>query len=47
MIKTFNLWIFMKDRTVEYTGISRTALKYFIEYHQEDDNFYGYDYEGR
>ena len=45
MIKTFDLIIFMKDKSVEYLNISRAAVKYYIEWYQENENFYGYDLE--
>lgn len=45
MIKTYNLWVYFKGYERHYTNISRTAVKYFIAHHQENEDFYGYDYE--
>lgn len=45
MIKTFYLLIYTKERSIEYMNLSRTAVKYFIEWHKENPNFYGYHLE--
>ena len=43
MVKTFDLTIYMKDNTKSYHNISRTAVKYYIEYHRENPDYYGHD----
>ena len=47
MIKTFDLTIFLDVHGSgrEYHNISRTAVKYYLAHHQENEDFYGYDYE--
>ena len=43
MVKTFDLTIYMKDNTKSYHNISRTAIKYYIDWYKESEDFYGYD----
>ncbi len=43
MIKRMNLTIYTDKGTIYYLNISRTAVKRFIDWHQEDEGFYGYD----
>lgn len=43
MVNTFNLEIYTDKGTIYYLNISRTAVKRFIAWHQEDEGFYGYD----
>lgn len=43
MIKTFDLFLYFNGYTREYINISRTAARYYIEYHKENEDFYGYD----
>lgn len=45
MINTYDLYIFFKGYERHYTNISRAAVKRFVAYHQENEDFYGYDYE--
>lgn len=44
-IKMYDLWVYFRGYERHYHNISRSALKYFIEYHKENEDFYGYDYE--
>ena len=43
MINTYNLYIYFKDGSIEYNNISRVAVKRYIEWFQESEDFYGYD----
>ena len=46
MIKTFKLIIFLrgtKGTGREYIGISRVAVKYYLDYWKEQEDFLGYD----
>ena len=46
MIKTYDLIIFLrgaKGTGREYINISRTAVKHYLEYWQENEDFLGYD----
>ena len=45
MINTFNLIVYFNGYDRAYYNISRTAVKNFIEYHQENEDFWGYDVE--
>jgi len=45
MIKTYDLYIYFKDGSVEYNNISRVAVKRYIEFWSENESFYGYDLE--
>ena len=47
MIKTFDLFIFLSNHGdgVEYTNISRTAVKHYLDYWKEQEDFLGYDLE--
>lgn len=42
MINTYDLTVFFNGYQRYYYNISRTAVKYFIAYHQENPDFYGY-----
>jgi hypothetical protein len=42
-VKTFDLFIWFKGYDRHYLNISRTAVKYYLQYHQENDDFRGYD----
>jgi hypothetical protein len=42
MIKRMNLTIYTDKGVIHYLNISRTAVKYYIAYHQENPDFYGY-----
>jgi hypothetical protein len=42
-VKTFDLFVFFKGYSRQYFNISRTAVKYYIQWHQENDDFRGYD----
>lgn len=44
-IRTFDLLVLFKGYTREYSDISRTAVKYFLEYHRENPDYDGYDVE--
>ena len=43
MVKTFDLTIYMKGYSKSYHNISRTAVKYYIDWYKESEDFYGYD----
>lgn len=46
MIQTFDLIIFLKGARGtgrEYIGISRTAVKHYLDYWKEQEDFLGYD----
>ena len=44
MIKTYNLTIYMRlGYPKTYHNISRTAVKYYIDWYKESEDFYGYD----
>ena len=43
MINTFNLYIYFKDRSIEYNNISRVAVKRYIEWYSDRLAFFGYD----
>ena len=43
MIKTYDLYIYFKDGSVEYNNISQVAVKRYIEFWRENEGFYGYD----
>lgn len=43
MINTYDLIIFFKGYSRAYYNISRTAVKYFLSYHVENSDFYGYE----
>ena len=47
MIKTFDLTIFLDVHGSgrEYHNISRTAVKYYLEYWREQEDFLGYHLE--
>ena len=40
-VNTHNLFIYMKDRNLQFRGISRTAVNHYINYFQKNKNFYG------
>jgi hypothetical protein len=40
MIKTYDLIVYFHGYERHYTNISRTAVKYFIEYHKENPDFH-------
>ena len=42
MVNTYDLTVFFNGYHRDYYNISRTAVKYFIAYHQENPDFYGY-----
>jgi hypothetical protein len=42
-VKTFDLIVFFNGYDREYHNISRTAVKYYLQWHQENDDFRGYD----
>lgn len=42
-IRTFDLFVFFNGYSREYLNISRTAVKYYLQWHQENDDFRGYD----
>lgn len=42
-VKTFDLIFYFDGYEREYNNISRTAVKYYIQYHKENPDFYGYD----
>ena len=46
MIKTYNLYIYMAGKYIVYNNISRVAVKRYIEFWRENENFYGYDLDG-
>jgi len=45
MINTYNLCIYFNGYDRAYYNISRVAVKRFLEWHQENEDFYGYDLE--
>jgi hypothetical protein len=42
-VQTFDLIVWFDGYEREYYNISRTAVKYYIQYHQENEDFKGYD----
>ena len=42
-INTYNLIVYFNGYDREHTNISRTAIKYYIDYYKENEDFYGYD----
>lgn len=42
-IHTYDLFIFFKGYQREYYNISNSAVKYFLSYHVENPDFYGYE----
>lgn len=42
MIKTYNLHIYMAGNAIHYDNISRVAVKRYLEYYRENENFLGY-----
>ncbi len=42
MIKLMKITIYFAGGQKTYYNISRTAVKYYIAYHQENPDFYGY-----
>lgn len=44
-IITYNLWVYFNGYSREYINISKSAVKYYIDYHKENEDFYGYDME--
>lgn len=43
MINTFNLVLYFNGYDRAYYNISRVAVKRFIEWHKENEDFFGYD----
>jgi len=41
-IRTFDLFIKLYDRNIEYNNISHTAVKYYLEWYQKNPEFYSY-----
>ena len=39
MVKTFDLIIYMKDNTITYYDISRTAVKYYVDWYKDSEDF--------
>lgn len=46
MINTFDLDIFLRGRVIHYNNLSRVAVKRYIEWYRENEDFYGYDVAG-
>ena len=42
-VKTFDLFVYFDNYDRQYFNISRTAVKYYLQWHQENDDFRGYD----
>ena len=40
MINTFDLCIFLRGRIIQYNNISLVAVKRYIEWYQENEDFY-------
>ena len=45
MINTCDLILYFNGYDRAYYNISRVAVKSFLEYHQENEDFWGYDVE--
>ena len=43
MVKTFDLTIYMKGYSKAYNNISRTAVKYYLAWYKESEDFYDWD----
>ena len=41
-IRTLTLFVYFDGYSRTYYNISRLAVKYYIEYHRENPDFYGY-----
>lgn len=41
-VRTHNLTIYFDGYSRHYSNISRTAVKYFIDWHRENPDYYGH-----
>ena len=46
-VKTFNLTIWMNTHEITFRGISRVAVKRYIEHYRENENYRGSNVETR